>query len=274
MQTRDTDDFSIALLDAWATVADVLTFYQERIANESYLRTATERRSLLEQARLIGYELRPGVAASTCLAFTVTDAPGSPRRATIEAGTKVQSVPGQDEKPQTFETVETVEARVEWNALKPRLSQPVVPGLGSTHVYLKGTSTNLKPGDALLLVGSEREADPGSERWDFRRVTAVIPDHEANHTRVEWAEGLGTKTPHVVPPAARPQVYALRQRASLFGYNAPHPRTLANETLNHYGFDLSKPIGDWAFTFFRTNDRSRQHLPRDPRPPMAGFVPP
>ena len=46
LRTRDDDDFSIALLDAWATVADVLTFYQERIANESYLRTATERRSL------------------------------------------------------------------------------------------------------------------------------------------------------------------------------------------------------------------------------------
>ena len=29
------DDFAIALLDAWATVADVLTFYQERIANEA-----------------------------------------------------------------------------------------------------------------------------------------------------------------------------------------------------------------------------------------------
>ena len=43
----------------------MLTFYQERIANEAYLRTATERVSLLELARLIDYELRPGVAAST-----------------------------------------------------------------------------------------------------------------------------------------------------------------------------------------------------------------
>ena len=59
LRTRDDADFSIALLDGWATVADVLTFYQERIANESYLLTATERRSLLELGRLIGYELRP-----------------------------------------------------------------------------------------------------------------------------------------------------------------------------------------------------------------------
>src|SRR4029453_13435593 len=77
LQTRENDDFSIALLDAWATVADVLTFYQERIANESYLRTATERLSLIELARLIGYQLRPAVAASAYLAFTVEDAPGA-----------------------------------------------------------------------------------------------------------------------------------------------------------------------------------------------------
>src|SRR5260370_15831153 len=93
LKTRDDDDFSIALLDAAATMADVLTFYQERIANESYLRTATERRSLLELARLIGYELRPGVAASAFLAFTMDDTPGAPLETTVDIGTKVQSIP-------------------------------------------------------------------------------------------------------------------------------------------------------------------------------------
>jgi hypothetical protein len=39
LTTRDSADPAIALLDAWAIVADVLTFYQERIANEGYLRT-------------------------------------------------------------------------------------------------------------------------------------------------------------------------------------------------------------------------------------------
>ena len=64
LSTRAPDDPAIALLDAWAVVADILTFYQERIANEGYLRTSTERRSVLELARAIGYELSPGVAAS------------------------------------------------------------------------------------------------------------------------------------------------------------------------------------------------------------------
>ena len=90
-------------------MADVLAFYQERIANEAFLRTATERRSVLELAALLGYELAPGVAADTWLAFTLQDAPGAPAKAplpvTIPAGTRAQSVPGPDETPQTFETV-------------------------------------------------------------------------------------------------------------------------------------------------------------------------
>src|SRR5688500_18276849 len=55
LTTRDRDDFSIALLDAWAVAADVLAFYSERLANESYLRTARERISLQELGRLIGF---------------------------------------------------------------------------------------------------------------------------------------------------------------------------------------------------------------------------
>ena len=41
--TRDADDFTIALLDSWAVAAGVLAFYTERLAQESYLRTARER---------------------------------------------------------------------------------------------------------------------------------------------------------------------------------------------------------------------------------------
>src|SRR5262244_910409 len=71
LRTRANDDFTIAYCDAGAMMLDVLSFYQERIANEAYLRTAVERRSIVELARLIGYRPSPGVAASTYLAFTL-----------------------------------------------------------------------------------------------------------------------------------------------------------------------------------------------------------
>ena len=60
LTTRSRWDPSIALLDSWATVADVLTFYQERIATEGYLRTATERRSILELATARRLSTPPG----------------------------------------------------------------------------------------------------------------------------------------------------------------------------------------------------------------------
>src|SRR6266566_7293346 len=117
---RTADDPSIALLDAWATVADVLTFYQERIANEGYLCTAIERRSILELARLVGYRLRPGVAASVYLAYTLE----KDHDVTILPGNRAQSVPGPGELPQSFETAENLEARFAWNVLKPRMTRP------------------------------------------------------------------------------------------------------------------------------------------------------
>jgi len=43
--TKREDDPSIALLDAWETVSDVLNYYQKRIAEELYLQTACERDS-------------------------------------------------------------------------------------------------------------------------------------------------------------------------------------------------------------------------------------
>jgi len=121
LTTREPDDPSIAMLDAWATAADVLTFYQERIANEGFLRTAGERRSVLEMARSIGYELSPGVAASTYLAFTVDESAKSPKVVEIPAGTQVASIPSKDgELPQVFETSDDFTAYADWNKMHPR----------------------------------------------------------------------------------------------------------------------------------------------------------
>lgn len=221
LKTRDDDDFTIALLDAWALTADVLTFYQERIANESYLRTATERRSIIDLARLIGYELRPGVAASAYLAFTLESAVGSPGAVTIDKGLRVQSIPGPGEKPQSFEAVEQIDARAELNAMKPRQTELRYPAFGSRQTYLSGVTTNLKPGDPLLIVGDERAANKNNDNWELRRVATVEPDATNKRTFVRWSEPLGSRMPPSDSPRKRTKVYALRLHASIFGFNAP-----------------------------------------------------
>jgi hypothetical protein len=154
LTTRQDDDLGIATLDAWAVVLDILTFYQERIVNEGYLRTADERRSLLELARLIGYELAPGVAASTYLAFVLDDKEGSPTEITIPQGTQAQSIPGQEELPQTYETAEDLLARPQWSEFRPRLSHTQTFHDETRVFYVAGISTQLDQGDPLLLVSS------------------------------------------------------------------------------------------------------------------------
>jgi hypothetical protein len=246
--TRDADDPSIALLDGWAVIADVLAFYNERIANEHYLRTATERSSVLELARLIGYRARPGVAASTWLAFTLDDAKGAPRAVQLDSGVQVQSVPGPDETPQTFETVEAIDARAEWNALRARTRRKVIPTYGSRHVVLQGTGTGLKPGDAVLFIGQEQLARPQDERWDFRRVTAVEKDLVHDLTRVTWEEGLGWSlfSRKVLPAAENLKVYAFRTRASLFGFNAADWRLMSDAVRLQFDPNKANNTSEWT----------------------------
>jgi hypothetical protein len=237
--TRDDDDFAIGVLDAWAMVADVLTFYQERLANESYLRTATERLSVLELARLIGYQLRPGVAAETWLAFNVEDAVGAPGTVTLPVGLQVQSVPGQDEKPQTFETSASIEAQASWNALRVRQTVPHVPAAGSTDAYFAGTGLNLKPGDPLLFLGDERKNSVSDSHWEFRLISSVGIDTVRQLTHVTWAVALGS-----FAPVQHPEVHVLRKRVAVFGHNAPRWQSMPTEFKNNY-ITNGDSLGEW-----------------------------
>ena len=197
LTTREPGDFSIALLDAWATLGDVLTFYQERIANEGYLRTATERRSVLELARLIGYAPRPGVAASVYLAYAL-DKDSAPVE--IPKGARANSIPAPGEQMQAFETAEPLQARAEWNAIKPRLTQPqTAASIWAQGLYLAGTATKLKANDPFLInLGGGLK---------FYRAADVEVNDEGKWTRIELPKGSGFS--NAVSLAA--------QRLSLFG---------------------------------------------------------
>jgi predicted phage baseplate assembly protein len=243
LTSRAGDEPAVALVGAWASALDVLSFYQERIANEGYVRTATERGSVRQLARAIGYELRPGVAATTWLAFTVIASPGTPSEFPIPAGTRAQSVPGPGELPQSFETVEALDTRPEWNAMPIVAAAPRAPTPGDTTLRLAGTDFALQPGDPLLVVGS----DP--TMFDVRRVArteivdAVFADPlDADplipaHTLVTLDAALMVNALEVdLGPGV--SVHVLRQRVSLFGYNAPEwpalPLTLRVGDLNPY----------------------------------------
>jgi hypothetical protein len=65
-------DFGNVLLQLFAHMADIISYYQDRIANESFLGTAQTRRSIIHHLRLVGYKLSTAAPASTTLTVTLT----------------------------------------------------------------------------------------------------------------------------------------------------------------------------------------------------------
>ena len=79
-QARGERDLGLMWLEMWAYVSDVLAFYDERIANESYLRTAQRRPSLRRHPR----RRRP-LGTTTMMTMTVitTTIPVRPTAMTV-----------------------------------------------------------------------------------------------------------------------------------------------------------------------------------------------
>lgn len=201
LKTRRDDDPGVGLLDAWAMVLDVLSFYQERIANEGYLRTATERRSLLELTNSLGYQLRPGLAATTYFAFTMETTPGSVRELALQRGAKAQSLPEQGQQAQTFETVEDIVTRGEWNELRPRLTRSQQFAIGSgtlsyassssevRYLYADGASTGVDVGQLLLVVSGS--AALAKRVLGVEVLHDLTPAGDIARTRIEIEAGSG-----------------------------------------------------------------------------------
>ncbi|UUY07417.1 putative baseplate assembly protein [Pseudomonas sp. J452] len=268
--SREASDFTLALSDALACSLDVLGFYTERYAQEHYLRTATEQLSVRQMARLIGYRPAPGVAASTHLAFTLQSAPGMPSEPiVIPVGSKVQSVPGQDEQAQTFETLAPAPARAAWNAIPAQASRAWRPRKGDTELWLAGVLHQLQVGDAILIVGDERLSDPGSERWDVRVLAKVEADSANGRTRLLWNHPLGSGFPAMSPSGAGARVFALRQRTALFGHNAPDPNLFGPDN-PQIGHQIDKSTSNnWRWANF-TVDPAAVDLDTDNAKIVAG----
>ncbi|MGZ4215254.1 MAG: hypothetical protein ACXVHB_16115 [Solirubrobacteraceae bacterium] len=181
IKTRVLDDPTVALLDAWATVGDVLGFYLDRISDEGYVATAREPGSILALSSLMGRTPPPGLAAQTYLALTLNPDPAD-NAVQFDSGLLFQTVPGPGEQPQTFESTARLVARPSWNLLSPKSGQPPVMTHGTgppvSRLLVEGTATSLAPNDAILL-GLTTDADPVPVS-----VSGVEVDHVGGVTNV------------------------------------------------------------------------------------------
>ncbi|SLN59714.1 Baseplate J-like protein [Roseovarius albus] len=183
---RENGDITLGLLDAWAAVLDTLTFYGERTANEAYLATATERRSIRDHARLIGYQLAPAKAAASFMAFVAEDkeAPDAPLE--YDTGLQVRSIPRDGELPQLFETIEPLLAFHRWNALKPRLFSDQLLDANTTSLRLAASAEAVKLGDPVMFLrDGVPQAFTEAERDGFLRNIVKIDPKKGGDRLIE-----------------------------------------------------------------------------------------
>lgn len=209
LSTRSGDDHTITLLELWAALGDVLTFYQERIANEVYLRTALHRPSVRMLAALLDYQPRPGLSAEADLALTLDDGAAL----AIGAGVRVMSLPGAGEQPQTFETLEPCDGIAALNRLRARpVPVPDRPlSAGRDRALLLDGGPAIAAGDRLAFWTATA--------LEEKRVVAVLP--EDGLRRLVWSPPLAQDLPPAPAAIAGGHAHRLRRSLRFFGWDAP-----------------------------------------------------
>lgn len=140
----DASDLGLLLIDSWAYLLDIVSFYDGEIAQESYLSTATRTRSASELTNLIGYTLQPATAASVTLALRAVGR--DPVR--VPAGTAFRSAGWDTEKPQVFEVTEDTWI---YPALNELTLEPVRSQTYDGNLWLAPDGNAPAPGQVIAL---------------------------------------------------------------------------------------------------------------------------
>ena len=191
---RNEADIGMMVLELLAATADNLSYMQDRVANEAFLSSATQRRSVAGHLALIGYQMDEGASAYTWLQFQVN----AVRTLTTKAYARVRNQPSNDaEAALVFETLGTVTLRPEHNAMSLytwRNNDCCLPSQALSAVLAK-SYPDLQAGDYLLF-------DDGKGHRDVVRLTArpeIVPEQAINPpvvgsplsdllTLVRWSE--------------------------------------------------------------------------------------
>jgi hypothetical protein len=163
-------DLAVQLVEWWAYLADILSLYNERIANESWLRTATLSQSVNRLIQLLGYRPRPAIAATGVLAALLSRT----KPVTLPKGFQIQSKPGPSKQPQVFELAADAVAVPLDTAALVIAPTPVSLVSGSTASLLVAASAGgLKPGDEVLLIAKGWAGADGN--WAVGTVAQLAP---------------------------------------------------------------------------------------------------
>lgn len=208
-QERSEADFGVMFMEALSSLADDLSYTQDRIAAEAAIDTATQRRSLIRLARLVDYEPAPATSSSVLLQLEVSSGP-------IPTGLLV-SAPQPDGTSIDFETgtglidpntlllnIVTYRVSPAWNRFRADKQTPnLLPYYwdesqrclldGATEMWIEGHGFNFEAGQSLLIdTAAETTADP-----PVREIVQLLSIDEEQDplfgdliTHLVWQNGL------------------------------------------------------------------------------------
>lgn len=249
---REPGDIGLMLLEMGAYVFDVLSFYDEVIAHEAYLRTARLRPSLRKLVGLLGYRPRPAVGAYVDLAaFAQGHKPVK-----LPSGTAFRSGAFDGEAPQVFElesavTIHPLENN--WNVKRPR--RKTVGSRKSseseTQLLLHPDTARLESGDAVLIDSGTR-ANPWVRIRKVEDTASIVGKDGERYVQVNFNAA-------VIPPAD----------ASISAIRIRKPTSTAY-LRSHEKFDIKPaPKGETSeFQFYYRDRYARLDLREDAKSPI------
>ena len=235
-------DLALQMMEWWAYLADVLTFYNQRIATQAYLGTADLPESVNRLVRLLGYRPRPGIGATGLLAALSN----TPLPFTLPSGFAIQSKPGPGQQPQIFELSAATTVGVSpTSPVSPAQKQGAVvaqretaaaaqsgvviavvtdaQGALTSTLTLAGTSSAVKKGDEVLVLPT---GWPGSfASSDFFGLAVVTGTSPGSDPTLGTITNIGVKwqgTPNVTGGGAPGawQLYNAGQSIQVWQYMA------------------------------------------------------
>ena len=177
---RSEADLGMAILELFAYAGDQLSYYQDRVANEAYLRTAVQYESVRRLLRLVDYEMDPGAAARVRLNATVAASTFLP------AGFMLSTSPLDPNADQVI--FETEEARILHPQLNGVLLAVAAPSnvAGTEIVLAAELDESFIPSGSWLLV-----AAPTGREW-VRTAAVPVVNTVLHTTTLTLAAPLGS----------------------------------------------------------------------------------
>ena len=237
-------DLAVMMVEWFAYLADILTFYNERIANEDYLHTAVQPARPAALVNLLGYRSRPTIGATGYLAALLSPSVVGAQTITLPDGLEFQSKPGPGSTPQSFElhpaTTIGLPARVAATPPPTLLGYPVS---GGYNILLNGAVSSVSNGAQLLLGPRDNTAAP-----NLIAVSAV-PAVQTTATGKQTAVNFSiTQSGATLTNAASSRLLKPNQNAGLWTVNQPAGDPVIDSTgtvIQMAGLLRQVQPGDW-----------------------------